>query len=65
MYELYGKKSSWPDIQHSKDLVGEPIMEVFIEHLGDVQFEIKAREHTIIADQPAGEWRLRRGNDSA
>jgi putative redox protein len=28
-------------------------MEVFIEHLGDVQFEIKARTHTIACDQPA------------
>ena len=27
-------------------------MEVFIEHLGSVQFEIKAREHTIVCDQP-------------
>jgi len=29
-------------------------MEVFIEHLGDLQFEIKARTHTIACDQPAG-----------
>jgi uncharacterized OsmC-like protein len=28
-------------------------MEVFIEHLGAVQFEIKARQHTIACDQPA------------
>src|SRR5215467_3806659 len=28
-------------------------MEVAIEHLGAVQFEIKARQHTIAADQPA------------
>ena len=28
-------------------------MEVFIEHLGAVQFEIKARQHTLICDQPA------------
>ena len=28
-------------------------MEVFVEHLGDVQFEIKARQHTLIVDQPA------------
>ena len=28
-------------------------MEVLVEHLGDVQFEIKAREHTIVSDQPA------------
>lgn len=27
-------------------------MEVVVEHLGDVQFEIKARQHTIICDQP-------------
>jgi uncharacterized OsmC-like protein len=27
-------------------------MEVLIEHLGSVQFEIKAREHTIVSDQP-------------
>ena len=27
-------------------------MEVSIEHLGAVQFEIKAREHTIVSDQP-------------
>ena len=28
-------------------------MEVFIQHLGAVQFEIKARQHTMICDQPA------------
>lgn len=28
-------------------------MEVTVEHLGSVQFEVKAREHTIICDQPA------------
>jgi putative redox protein len=28
-------------------------MEVFIEHLGAVQFEIKARHHTLACDQPA------------
>jgi len=28
-------------------------MEVLIEHLGGVQFEIKARQHTIVTDQPA------------
>lgn len=28
-------------------------MEVTIEHLGAVQFEIKAREHSIACDQPA------------
>ncbi len=27
-------------------------MEVTVEHLGAVQFEIKARQHTIISDQP-------------
>jgi uncharacterized OsmC-like protein len=27
-------------------------MEVTIEHLGSVQFEIKAREHTVVSDQP-------------
>ena len=28
-------------------------MEVSIEHLGAVQFEIKARQHTVVSDQPA------------
>ncbi len=28
-------------------------MEVFVEHLGAVQFAIKARQHTVISDQPA------------
>src|SRR5215471_3002551 len=28
-------------------------MEVLVEHLGAVQFEIKARQHTLISDQPA------------
>jgi putative redox protein len=27
-------------------------MEVTVEHLGAVQFEIKARQHTIACDQP-------------
>ena len=27
-------------------------MEVLVEHLGGVQFEIKARQHTIVSDQP-------------
>jgi putative redox protein len=27
-------------------------MEVLVEHLGGVQFEIKARQHTIVCDQP-------------
>jgi uncharacterized OsmC-like protein len=28
-------------------------MEVTVNHLGSVQFEIKARQHTIVSDQPA------------
>ena len=28
-------------------------MEVIVEHLGAVQFQIKARQHTIASDQPA------------
>lgn len=28
-------------------------MEVTVEHLGSVQFEVKARQHTIVSDQPA------------
>ena len=28
-------------------------MEVLVEHLGAVQFEIKARQHTILCDQPS------------
>src|SRR2546429_9200310 len=28
-------------------------MEITVEHLGAVQFEIKARQHVIISDQPA------------
>jgi len=27
-------------------------MEVTVEHLGAVQFEIRAREHTVVSDQP-------------
>jgi putative redox protein len=27
-------------------------MEVSVEHLGAVQFEVKARQHTVICDQP-------------
>lgn len=27
-------------------------MEITVEHLGVVQFEIKARQHTIVSDQP-------------
>jgi putative redox protein len=28
-------------------------MEVTVNHIGGVQFEIKARQHTIVSDQPA------------
>jgi len=28
------------------------MMEVLVEHLGAVQFEIRARQHTVICDQP-------------
>jgi uncharacterized OsmC-like protein len=28
-------------------------MEVTVEHLGAVQFEVKARQHSLISDQPA------------
>jgi putative redox protein len=28
-------------------------MEITVEHLGGVQFEIKARQHVIVSDQPA------------
>ena len=28
-------------------------MEISVEHLGGVQFEIKARQHVILSDQPA------------
>ena len=33
-------------------------MEVLVEHLGGVQFEVKARVHSIITDQPleSGSW---------
>lgn len=27
-------------------------MEVIVEHLGAVQFEIKARQHAVVSDQP-------------
>ena len=30
------------------------MLEVQISHLGDVQFEVKARQHTIYCDQPEG-----------
>ena len=30
-------------------------MEINVEHLGSLQFEIKAREHVIVSDQPTGE----------
>lgn len=29
-------------------------MEVTVEHLGAVQFEIRARQHRMVSDQPAG-----------
>lgn len=29
------------------------MLEVQVNHLGDVQFEVKAREHTLYCDQPA------------
>jgi putative redox protein len=29
------------------------IMEIQVEHLGSVQFEIKARQHTLVSDQPS------------
>src|SRR5580765_1058326 len=35
----------WPQL-------GSSLMEVTVEHLGAVQFEIKARQHTIACDQP-------------
>ena len=28
-------------------------MEITVEHLGGVQFEIKARQHAVVSDQPA------------
>jgi len=28
-------------------------MEIHVEHLGGVQFEIKARQHVVVSDQPA------------
>jgi uncharacterized OsmC-like protein len=28
-------------------------MEVFVEHLGAMQFDIKARQHSVVCDQPA------------
>jgi uncharacterized OsmC-like protein len=28
------------------------MVEVLVEHLGAVQFEIRARQHTVICDQP-------------
>jgi putative redox protein len=30
----------------------DPSMQVSVEHLGAVQFEIRARQHTIVCDQP-------------
>jgi putative redox protein len=32
--------------------VKENLMEILVEHLGGVQFEIKARQHQIVTDQP-------------
>jgi putative redox protein len=34
-------------------LLGGNSMEIQVEHLGGVQFEIRARQHTIASDQPA------------
>jgi len=31
-------------------------VEVLVEHLGAVQFEIKAQQHKIVCDQPAERW---------
>jgi uncharacterized OsmC-like protein len=33
--------------------LGEERMEITVEHLGGVRFEIKARQHVILSDQPA------------
>ena len=38
-------------------------MEVFVEHLGSVQFEIKTR-HPLLQDQPAGDGGFDRGMSS-
>ena len=27
-------------------------MEVFVEHIGAMQFDIKARQHSVVCDQP-------------
>src|SRR5215469_2408496 len=32
---------------------GEDAMEIQVEHLGAFQFEIKARQHTLVSDQPS------------
>ena len=40
-------------------------MEIQVEHLGALQFEIKAREHDDRLRSAAGEWRVRRGHDAA
>jgi uncharacterized OsmC-like protein len=40
------------DQPERNDFSVEGIMEVTVEHLGAVQFEIKARQHTIACDQP-------------
>lgn len=42
----------WAEIRIAALGHQEAFMEVFIEHLGDVQFEIRARSHTIECDQP-------------
>jgi putative redox protein len=39
--------------RNNYDIKAEVVMEVTVEHLGAVQFEIKARQHTIASDQPS------------
>lgn len=34
------------------EVIREVLMEVSVVHLGSVQFEIRARQHTIVSDQP-------------
>src|SRR5208337_1720337 len=43
----------WRGMDEVKDSCWEAFMEVTVEHLGAVQFEIHARQHTISSDQPA------------
>jgi uncharacterized OsmC-like protein len=43
---------SFEQIARERSRRPEVIMEVIIEHLGVVQFEIKARGHAIVSDQP-------------